>query len=83
MMRLRGWRTLTSDFKGLWTIWRPRPASTGCLSEDEHGDSQGLSAIRIIKHEAVPGCGSFEAPDDRPTSTSIGTTSRPAGLGQT
>ena len=50
---------------------------------DEHGDSHGLSAIRIIKHEAVPGCGSFEAPDDRPTSTSIGTTSRPAGLGQT
>jgi hypothetical protein len=28
-----------------------------------------LSAIRIIKHEAVPGCGSFEVrfPDDRPS----------------
>jgi hypothetical protein len=30
VMRLRCWRTRTTDFKRLWTIWRPQPASTGC-----------------------------------------------------
>jgi hypothetical protein len=41
--------------------------------------------IRIIKHEAVPGCGSFEVrfPTIGPARISIGTTSRPAGLPET
>jgi hypothetical protein len=39
--------------------------------------------IRIVKHEVVPGCGSFEVrfPDDRPAGLSIGTTYRHAGSG--
>ena len=43
MMRLRGWRTRTTDFKGLWTIWRPRPASTGCLDGPRRGVFQRMA----------------------------------------
>jgi hypothetical protein len=41
-----------------------------------------MSAIRIIKHEAVPDCGSFEVrfPDGRPSRFSIGTTCRAGRL---
>jgi hypothetical protein len=40
--------------------------------------------IRIIRHEAVPGCGSFEArvPDDRPSEYPIRATFPPAGWGR-
>jgi hypothetical protein len=38
--------------------------------------------VRIIKHEAVPGCGSFEVRTDPPAApTSISRTSRAAGYG--
>jgi hypothetical protein len=41
--------------------------------------------IRILKHEAVKDCGSFEVrfPDGRPVDTSIGTVNQAAGLDQT
>jgi hypothetical protein len=46
----------------LVTQWRPRQGSVLL-------DGGRLSAIRIFKHEAGPGCGSFEVrfPDDRPS----------------
>ena len=41
VLPLRGWRRLTSDFRKLWTIWRPQPASTGLPKRGECGDSCG------------------------------------------
>jgi hypothetical protein len=39
---------------------RPTPSQSPAASSARSAESWGMPAVRLIKHEAIPGCGSFE-----------------------
>ena len=66
------WRGFVLRPKGL-IIWVPAAAA----------ESWGMTSVRLIKHEVVPECGSYEVrfPDDRPSRYFYWMMFRAAGCG--